>query len=317
MLTWRFDEVDEFFEEVRVDVQRRALVPVIITNIMQRMRALQHQNKAKIKNQKSITRPRLPRHSTNKSKRLTSTDPDPSSSSSYIALSIHFTFSNWSSAGHVTLFFFFPSFCGGGVPIPTPGGVDAAAATAAGDPRLPFAMSFSASWKGSIADGCATFGSGSFFGTADPLVPADVEAEAEGGGGGAGAGASAAAFLKLGSFGFGFGAEKKDESALGSLPDPEAEGPLFDDVEADDDFGSFLTAGDFDDDAEEKVVVVVEEEEEARACFFAGGPDFDMRGSDFRFLAVCLLCVCVFVCALVFFLIDVVFICSFVFVVLS
>lgn len=29
VLTWRFDKVDEFFEEVRVDVQRRTLIPII------------------------------------------------------------------------------------------------------------------------------------------------------------------------------------------------------------------------------------------------------------------------------------------------
>lgn len=56
-------------------------------------------------------------------------------------------------------------------------------------------MNLRASWNGSIADGWATFGSGSFL--------------TEIGAGGA--------FLKLGSFGFGLGAEKNDVSSFASL----------------------------------------------------------------------------------------------------
>lgn len=100
-----------------------------------------------------------------------------------------------------------------------------------------------------------------------PLAMA-AEADVEGG---CGAGA-AAAFLKLGSFGLGLGAEKKEESVFDSLSEA-----LFVEVEVDD-FGSFLTADLVDDDE-------AAEEEDAMACFFAGGPDFDASGSDFRFLA--------------------------------
>lgn len=62
----------------------------------------------------------------------------------------------------------------------------------AGDSFRALPIDLSASWKGSIDEGWATLGSGSFF-------------------------TGAGAFLKLGSFGFGFGAEKKEESDLKSL----------------------------------------------------------------------------------------------------
>ena len=63
----------------------------------------------------------------------------------------------------------------------------------AGESLRAFAIDFNASSNGLNDDGCATFGSGSFF---------------AGGGG---------AFLKLGSFGFGFGPEKNEESDFASL----------------------------------------------------------------------------------------------------
>lgn len=67
------------------------------------------------------------------------------------------------------------------------GGVDAK-----GDSFRAFPIDLSASWNGSIDEGCATLGSGSFF-------------------------TGTGAFLKLGSFGLGFGAEKNEESDLESL----------------------------------------------------------------------------------------------------
>lgn len=97
------------------------------------------------------------------------------------------TSSSWPSGAQDTVFPFFFNFDGPGIGAgvaATDGGVDAVA----GDPLLAFAISFSASWNGSIADGCATCSS--FFG---------------------------GAFLNVGSFGFGLGAEKKDESDLASL----------------------------------------------------------------------------------------------------
>jgi hypothetical protein len=78
-------------------------------------------------------------------------------------------------------------------------------------------MDLSASWNGSIDDGCAVFEPGSRL----TLMEA-----ARGGGG---------AFLKLGSLCFGFGAEKNEESDLASLT---AAG-----------FVSFFTTTGFDEDA--------------------------------------------------------------------
>lgn len=62
-----------------------------------------------------------------------------------------------------------------------------------GEPFRAF-IDLSASWNGSIEDGCAILRSGSFF-----------------------TGGATGAFLKLGNFGFGFGAEKKDESDFASF----------------------------------------------------------------------------------------------------
>lgn len=62
-----------------------------------------------------------------------------------------------------------------------------------GESFRPLPIDLSASWKGSIDDGWATF----------------VVSRLAGGAGGA--------FLKLGSFGFGLGAEKKDESDFASF----------------------------------------------------------------------------------------------------
>jgi len=119
--------------------------------------------------------------------------------------------SSWPSGAQVTDFFFLPSLvrpaATGGVAAAVGGGVETT-----GDSFRAFAIDLRASWKGSIADGCAMLTSGSDLTTA------------------------VGAFLKLGSFGFGFGAEKKDESDLASLTAARTTG-----------LGSFFTAG-LDDD---------------------------------------------------------------------
>jgi len=120
---------------------------------------------------------------------------------------------NWPSGAQVTDFFFLPSLvrpvvCGG-VLAEVGGGVETA-----GDSFRALAIDLRASWNGSIDEGCATFGSSSFFICV----------------------VGAGAFLKLGSLGFGLGAEKNEESDLASF------------TAVTTGFASFFTIG-LDDDA--------------------------------------------------------------------
>lgn len=109
-------------------------------------------------------------------------------------------------------------------------------------------IDLSASWKGSIDDGCAVFVA---------FVPGSLLAlVAEAGGAGG-------AFLKLGSFGFGFGAEKNEKSDLASLTAVGKTG-----------FDSFFIITGLDEDAM------------PTAGFFIGGGTFDGASLSFRFLGL-------------------------------
>jgi len=174
--------------------------------------------------------------------RLTSTG-----SSSYTALSMSFTNSSCSSGAHVTVFFFLRGFA----PANTADDADALWVDilgADGD-DLRAIMSFRASWKASVDDGCATFAGGSFFVVAAVTAPPG-------------------AFLKLGNFGFCLGAEKKDESDFDSFTIVEA--AVADAIV--DGFPSFLTTteGRDDDTAD-------------TALFFVGGPTLDVTSGSLRF----------------------------------
>ena len=172
--------------------------------------------------------------------RLTSTG-----SSSYTALSMSFTNSSCPSGAHVTDFFFLSGFA------PANTAEDAVALLvdvlgADGD-GLRALMSFKASWKASVDEGCATFAGASFLVTVDVVAPPG-------------------AFLKLGNFGFCLGAEKKDESDFDSF--------TVDAVAiAVDGFPSFLTTteGREDDDVADT------------ALFFTGGPTLDEPSGSLRF----------------------------------
>lgn len=170
--------------------------------------------------------------------RLTSTG-----SSSYTALSMSFTNSSCPSGAHVTDFF----FLSGVAPANTTEGavallVDVLGADGDGLRAL---MSFKASWKASVDEGCATFAGVSFL-TVDVVGPPG-------------------AFLKLGNFGFCLGAEKKDESDFDSLTVAAV-------AIAVDGFPSFLTTTEGrDDDVADT------------ALFFTGGPTLDEASGSLRF----------------------------------
>lgn len=110
-------------------------------------------------------------------------------------------------------------------------------------------MSFRASWKASVDEGCATFAGSSFFIVAGVTGPLG-------------------AFLKLGNFGFCLGAEKKDESDFDSFTIVAA---AIADVVVDG-FPSFLTTTDGRDD-----------DTADTALFFAGGPTLDVTSGSLRF----------------------------------
>ena len=174
--------------------------------------------------------------------RLTSTG-----SSSYTALSMSFTNSSCPSGAHVTDFFFLIGFA----PANTADDADALLVDVLGadGDDLRALMSFRASWKASVDDGCATFAGGSFVVTA---VTAPL-----------------GAFLKLGNFGFCLGAEKKDESDFDSFTIVVVTAVA--DVVVDG-FPSFLTTteGRDDDTAD-------------TAVFFVGGPTLDVTSGSLRF----------------------------------
>ncbi|SRR6266851_9821628 len=171
--------------------------------------------------------------------RLTSTG-----SSSYTALSMSFTNSSCPSGAHVTDFF----FLSGLAPANTAedAGVLLLDVLGADGDGLRALMSFRASWKASVDEGCATFAGGSFVT----------------------AGAVAGAFLKLGNFGFCLGAEKKDESDFDSFTVAAAAVAVI----IVDGLPSFLTTTEGrDDDAADT------------ALFFAGGPTLDVPSGSLRF----------------------------------
>jgi hypothetical protein len=161
-------------------------------------------------------------------------------SSSYTALSMSFTNSSCPSGAHVTDFFFLSGFA----PANVAGGADVLlldVLCADGD-GLRALMSFKASWKASVDEGCAMFAAGSFLVTVDATAPPG-------------------AFLKLGNFGFCFGAEKNDESDFDSFTVAAV-------AVAIDGFPSFLTTTEGrDDDATDT------------ALFFTGGPTLDAEPS--------------------------------------
>lgn len=157
------------------------------------------------------------------------------------------TDSSLSSDAHETDFFRFPLFvtpacvcCNTNGGVPVDGGVDTT-----GDSLRAF-MDLSASWNGSMDDGCAT---------PAPFAPGSRLTVVPAGGGGA--------FLKLGSLGFGFGAEKNEKSDLASLTAVSRAG-----------FVSFFTTTGLDDEAV------------PTAGFFGGGGAFNGASLSFRFFGL-------------------------------
>jgi hypothetical protein len=175
--------------------------------------------------------------------RLTSTG-----SSSYTALSMSFTNSSCPSGAHDTVFFFLRGFA----PANTADDADALLVDVLGadGDDLRAIMSFRASWKASVDEGCAMFAGGSFFVVTAVTAPLG-------------------AFLKLGNFGFCLGAEKKDESDFDSFTIVVAAVATV----VVDDFPSFLTTTEGrDDDAAADTAV-----------FFVGGPTLGVTSGSLRF----------------------------------
>ena len=159
-----------------------------------------------------------------------------------------FTNSSCPSGAHVTVFFFLRGFA----PANTADDVDALLVDVLGadGDDLRALMSFRASWKASVDEGCATFAGGSFFVATAVTAPLG-------------------AFLKLGNFGFCLGAEKKDESDFDSFTIVVAAAVAAVVVDG---FPSFLTTTEGrDDDAADTAV------------FFVGGPTLDVTSGSLRF----------------------------------
>ncbi len=190
VLTLWLRPLDLFVEQRRLRVQRRALVAVKVADVMCRMQALCVQcRRRRLINIQYIRR--------DERKGLTM-----AGSSSYTARSMSLICSSCPSGAQVTDLLGFPFLVNPDGPAATVAAVEGPAGGGGTDgggvadaPVEPY--DFSTSSNGLNDDGCATFGSGSFF---------------------IGAAGGGTFFLKLGiSFFAGFGFEKNDESDFASL----------------------------------------------------------------------------------------------------